>query len=479
MVGPIQRQATLFYLAFGKQAILIKDDLLDPISELLDDPVVVSKVADALSVRSPRSRETGRPGIAPDRLLRCYVLKHLKGWSYRQLTRELRGSLVYRRFTRFDEDGIPEFPTFCRCFGVIGPELTAEIHQHVIQRAQHHRVANGSKLSVDTTVVESNIHHPTDSTLLADGVRVLTRTLRRLSKQCLPGALRVVNRARAVKHRVLEIHRAAKSFTEGSRERLKESYKKLVALTTATVNLAQKTTQDLMTGKLAFVGQSPAQLVAQLGTLEHFVPLIKRVISQTKARVFGGDNHVPDKVVSIFEDHSVPICKGKAHKPTEFGRLVRIDQVENGLVSNYEVADGNPADQTNFRPALLQHQALFNRPPRLATADRGFHSKANERAAEEMGVERVALPARGRLSKVRDKLQHQRWFRRAMKWRGRIEARIGTLKHRFGMARARYKDDRGFKRYVGWSIITHNLVQIARVLTGRKAKQDAAAQKAN
>src|SRR5436190_17408762 len=131
------------------------------------------------------------------------------------------------------------------------------------------------------------------------------------------------------------------------------------------------------------------RVIVAEGQLRHFVPLAKRVVAQTKARVFGGDNHVDGKVLSLFEEHTQVIRKGKAHKPTEFGRLVRVDEVENGVVSNYEVSVGNPADAGGFVPAVSQHKKRFGRAPRMATGDRGFYSAANERQAMAEGVERV------------------------------------------------------------------------------------------
>ena len=149
-------------------------------------------------------------------------------------------------------------------------------------------------------------------------------------------------------------------------------------------------------------------------------------------------------------------------KPNEFGRLVRVDEVENGIVSGYQVLEGNPADTGSFLPALEHHQSCFGRAPEMATADRGFFSAQNEREAKKLGVKKVAIPARGRLSHKRAQHQKQRWFRRALRWRAGIERTMSHLKHPFSMARARYKGDRGFQRYVGWSIITKNLFSIAR-----------------
>lgn len=470
MIGRLQRQSSLFYVAFGREASLIKDDLLEPLDGLLDDEDLVASVSQALSRRRPRSRSTGRRSIAPDRLLRSVVLKHLKGWSFRELERELRGSLVYRRFTRFDQEGIPDYSTFSRTFASLGDDLTRKIHARVVTLARQDRIAPGRKLRTDSTVVESNVHYPTDSSLLADGVRVLTRALGRIADECATGAVKVVDHARATQHRVLEINRAAKSFTASSRARLEGSYHKLVGIAAGVLRRAQKVGKDVADGKVAIVGDV-RRVVAQKAQIEHFAPLVERVIAQTKARVFGGDTHVAGKVLSLFEVHTQAIRKGKAHKPTEFGRLIRLDEVENGIISNYDVKDGNPADQKDWMPAVSQHSEIFGRAPRMGTADRGFFSAANEREAREKGVEKVALPARGRLSKSRAKLQKQRWFRRALRWRAGIEGRIGTLKHRFGLLRANYKGDRGFKRHVGWSIITHNLVSIARERARRKAKK--------
>jgi IS5 family transposase len=474
MIGRLHRQRTLFYAAFDREAALIKDDHLDVIDAILDDEQLVELVTQALARRSPRSRTRGRECIAPDRVLRACVLKHLKGWSLRELELELRGSLVYRRFSRFDSDPIPDFSNLSRAFAALGDDLTRQIHARIVVHAIHDGIAPGRKLRTDTTVTESNVHYPTDSTLLADGIRVLTRSLERVSEQCAQGAVKVVDRARSTKHRVLEIVRAAKSFTDAGREQVKSSYAKLLGIARSVVHKAEAVASDLKNGKLPVVGKLAPVIAAQV-KLDHFVPLVRKVMDQTKARVLEGDTHFKGKLVSIFEEHTQVLCKGKAHKPTEFGRLVRVDEVENGIVSNYAVGDGNPPDQQQWVPALADHKKIFGRAPTMATADRGFSSAANDRAAEELGVKKVALPRRGRLSEARKKVQGQRWFKRALKWRGGIEARIATLKHRFDMDRAHYKGDIGFKRHVGWSVIANNLTSIARSRAKQKANKEARA----
>src|SRR6476646_6817074 len=167
MIAKTVRPASLFAFAFFKEVATIADPILDPL----------------------------------DRLLRCVVLKHLKGWSYRQLHRELRASLLYRRFTRFYEDPIPDFSNLCRAFALFGKEGTEQIHQRIVQQAKEEAVIVGNKLRTDTTAVETNIHHPTDSSLLADSLRVMHRSLQRIADGCHESELPIVNHARAAKYR--------------------------------------------------------------------------------------------------------------------------------------------------------------------------------------------------------------------------------------------------------------------------------------
>jgi IS5 family transposase len=470
MIGTTTHQSWLFYLPLAQQASLLKDDLLDPVDTLLADPELVGLVRTCLAGRRPASARTGRTGMAPDRVLRCCVLKHLKGWSFRELERELRSNLIYRQFTRFDAEVTPDFSTFSRVFATLSPAVTEQIHHRVVAVAREQGVARGRRLRVDTTVVESHVHYPTDSTLLGDGIRVLTRGLGRIAGECTRGAVDVVNHGRAVKHRLLEISRAAKSLTTAGQQRLRDGYEKLVALTRRVVRLATDVVRRVAAGRLKVVG-NVIHVDAYVGELRHYLPLVEQVIAQTQARVWGGNRHVAGKVLSLFEPHTQVIRKGKAHKPTEFGRLVRLDEVEQGIVSGYQVLEGNPADTTSWLPAVDHHHACFGHAPQLATADRGFFSARNEREAKARGVAKVALPARGRLSRRRTAHQKQRWFRRALRWRAGCEATISTLKHPFSMVRATYKGAPGFQRYVGWSVITKNLCAIARWQTRRAMKR--------
>ena len=294
MTTSTQHQSFLFFLPLAQQLALLKDDLLEAVDPLLDDPELIEWVRQGLAARRPQSTRTGRPGIAPDRLLRCCVLKHLKGWSFRELERELCSNLIYRRFTHYDAEATPDFTSFSRLFVLLGTSVTQEIHERVVEVACEQGVAQGRKLKTDTTVVESDMHYPTDSSLLADGIRVLSRSLARVAAECKSGAVKMVNHARSVKYRLLEISPAAKSLTPVNQRRMKKSYEQLVALARQVVRPTGKVRKRWQQGKLPVVG-SLLSVTTQMARIEHFLPLIGKVIQQTQQRVFGGNRRVEGK----------------------------------------------------------------------------------------------------------------------------------------------------------------------------------------
>ena len=210
MIGPLQRQPSLFGFAFFKELVCLQDPTLGEIDRLLDHADLVAVCSRALAARRGGSIDFGRSTIAPDRLLRCVVLKHLKGWLFRGLEEELRANLLYRRFTRFYEDPIPDHTVFSRLFALFGTEGPQALHAEVIARARALGLAKGQCLRTDTTGVETNIHHPSDSSLLADSLRVLTRSLKAIRQSCQQGGWKVVDHARATKYRLLEIARASR-----------------------------------------------------------------------------------------------------------------------------------------------------------------------------------------------------------------------------------------------------------------------------
>jgi IS5 family transposase len=182
------------------------------------------------------------------------------------------------------------------------------------------------------------------------------------------------------------------------------------------------------------------------------------------ARIFRAETHHPEKLVSLFEPHTEIIRKGKASKPTEFGKMIQIQEAENQIVTVYEVFEKRPWDSDLLVPAVASHRKQFGKVPRLVAADGAFFSQANEDALHNMGVQQVAVPNRSTRSQERKQLQRQRWFKQGQRWRTGCEGRISVLKRRHGLSRCRYRGLAGIKRWVGLGVLADNLVSIGNAL---------------
>ena len=441
------------------------EDWMRQVDDVLCDPELLSTVYEALARRWPNSRTRGRRGTPAEVVLRLLLLKHLRNWSYAILEREVRANLVYRQFTRVGAEKVPDAKTLGKLGVALGPEIIAKIHQRVVAIAQERQIVQGRRLRVDTTVVETDIHYPTDSSLLGDGVRVLTRTMKRIAKLAGPAGAKVRDRTRAVRYRLVEIGRATRSRTEQGQQRLKQAYEKLLSATGRVVGQAKRFAREVAAGiKRAASIVDQALLLASRQYLETMIPRVQQVIGQTRVRVFKGNARFAGKIVSLFEPHTEVIRKGKAAKPTEFGKMVKVQEAEQQIITHYDVYDERPSDAELLIPPLEAHQRQLGRAPRLVSADAAFFSAKNEAAAHAMGVERVSIPNRSTKSPERKSLEKKRWFRNGQKWRTGSEGRISLLKRRHGLNRCRYKGPLGMKRWVGLGVIGDNLINIGRAL---------------
>jgi IS5 family transposase len=432
------------------------DPVLRQIDLVLDDEDLVDQVTAALTHRHPQSARRGRLGTPAAVVLRMLVLKHLSDWSFDECEREVRGSLVYRAFCRIDGERVPDAKTLIRLAHVLDGPILTELLERLVTIARQRRVIRGRRLRVDTTVVETTIHYPTDSALLADGVRVLTRTMTRLTARLGPAQGHVRDRARSVARRVFAIaqqtrtatRRARHAVRERSKTRMRQLYRGLLRITQSVLRQAERTERVSRFHSEPTVRRLRARLHATVG-------LVRRVVAQTRARVLRGDTHYPDKVLSVFEPHTEAIRKGKATKPTEFGKLVKIQEAEAQFITDYAVCATRVPDLTLWGPSLVRHAQLFGRPPRLAVADGGFASRANEQTARDHGVRHVVLPRQRREGRARRD-------RAALRWRTGSEGRISALKRRHGLRRCRYRGLPGMERWVGLGVLANNLLVLGR-----------------
>lgn len=436
---------------------------------LLADETLVATVHAALRQRRPQSARRGRPGTPAEIVLRLLVLKHVRNWSYAVLEREVRTNLVYRTFTRIGGAKVPDAKTMGKWGPVVGPGVVAQLHQRLVAIARAEGVVAGRKMRVDTTVVETTIHYPTDSSLLGDGVRVLTRTMTQVT--VIAGAVGTTlrDRSRSVKRRLMEIGRIARSKGAQRQEKLTRSYQQLFAATSRVVGQAKRFAQEIRTGvkRTADVIQQAA-LEGMRHQLDTFVPRVQQVLRQARARILRGDTHAEGKLLSLFEPSTEVIRKGKAGKPNEFGKLVKIQEAEQQIITHYEVYDQRPADADLLLPAIEVHTQMCGRVPRLVTADAGFYSTANEDAAHAKGVTRVCIPNRSTKSAARKREQKKRWFKNGQRWRTGCEGRISVVKRRHGLTRSRYTGDTGMKRWVGLGVIADTVINISHALATRR-----------
>ena len=412
---------------------------------------------------------TGRNGIAPSQVLRSLALMRIKNWDYRELRDRINDGYTLRGFTHFDCLAVPKHDAFNRAFNKLTPATLQTINQAVVQAATALGVEDGKKLRVDTTVVETNIHYPTDATLLWDSVRTITRLVGDLHDKLPNGVQGFTNRTRSARRRMQQIQR----MTASQRQQQQEiKYRELLRITQQVVKNARQAIDqaqeiggiDVVAGLV--IDQLCKQIVSYCG-------LADRVIDQTRRRVIEGEA-VPaeQKVYSIFEDHTDLIKRGKAQKPVEFGHKVFLAESAQGLITDYRVLDGNPVDSDHVEASLERHQQTFQHSPDCYAADRGFYSAGNVELCQKAEVGQVCIPQRGgKKTAEQEALERSPAFKKAQRFRVGIEGRISVLFRGRGMKRCRAKGRERFEMLVGAAVLANNLMRIAQLLADQKLKK--------
>jgi IS5 family transposase len=453
-----------FWMTMERLAIKIDPELAE-IDHVLDDDELFQLSKADLSRNRPQTLYTGRNSTPVEVIMRMLAVKRLYNLSYEKTEQYVSDSLVLRWFCRVYFNPVLDHSNLNKWALLIKPETLAAFNDRITVIATELKLTRGRKLRTDGTVVETHIHYPTDSSLLADGVRVLSRTIKR-AKEVLVERTDMASktfrdRRRSARNQARRIaDRARKRSTEAKTE-MKEAYRRLVSTTKANVQQAKQVLE-------ALEEQSSQQAERLADTLEQFIPRVEQVIEQTVRRVFENEA-VPaeEKIVSLFEPHTDIIRRQKAHKPTEFGHKVWLDEVEGGIVTHWRVLDGNPPDRDQWKPSLDHHLQQFARAPDQASGDRGVYSPSNEAYALQIGVKRVVLPKPGRKSNARRQHEHQPWFKRGRRFHVGVEGRISVLKRKHGLGICLDHGQDGFERWVGWGIIAGNLAKMGATLAAR------------
>jgi IS5 family transposase len=459
-----QAQPTLWEGIVAEDVRALWEPWMVVADRLLDDDQLLDHVYEAQGRRHANSPSKGRAQTPAEIVLRLLLLKHVRNWSYDVLEREVRVSLAYRDFARIGLGKVPDAKTLARIGQALGGEVIAELHRRLVEIAQEQGVIQGRKLRVDTTVVETNVHYPTDSSLLGDGARVLTRTMKKIEQRAVGKLKRKVrDRTRSVNKRVVAIATASRHRGPEGEQKRKKQYRDLLRYTQQILNDTKRVLEE--------VRALPARkwLKPLCEHLSGMMESVRQVVRQTKVRIFDGVTDLPGKIVSLFEPHTEIIRKGKASKPTEFGKLVQLQEAEHQVITHYEVFDCRPSDRDLLVTAVETHENRLGRLPRMVTADAGYYSLAQERAVAEKGVKWIAVPNRSTRSEERKRLEHSRWFKKAQRWRTGCEGRISVIKRRHGLDRCLYRGMDGMKRWVGLGVLADNLINIGNALAVARA----------
>jgi IS5 family transposase len=465
-VRPQGRPLSFADLELQAQGVAL-DATLQALADFLDTHEELVTLVHRDLVRGLRHPQTGRGGLSAAQVLRAFVLQRVKAWDLRELRERIADGYTLRRFTTFDAAPVPKHDAFHRAFCRLTPATMRALNDAVVQAAVTLGLEDGAQLRVDTTVVETDIHWPTDSTLLWDAVRVLTRLVTRLGEY-VPSALRgFADHRRRARHRMQEISR----LTPAQRPRQqRRKYRDLLGVTARVVGTARAAVATARTAPLCDP-LAAAAVTALSAEIEHFAGLAERVIAQTRRRVLQGEPvPVHEKLFSLFEPHTDLIQRGKAQRPVEFGHKVFLAESGHGLITDYRVLDGNPSDERQVAPSLVQHAATFGHAPALYAADRGFSTPATLAALTAAGVGTECLPQRGG-HKTPERTAHEkrRAFKRGQRFRAGIEGRISVLLRGRGLRRCLLQGRERFEVFVGAAVLANNLLRLAALLRPRRA----------
>ena len=436
---------------------------LQAIDAILDDERFLAPF------RGRFSANRGRYTIPMETYLRLMYLKTKYQLGYESLVAEVTDSVSWRRFCRISLSGrVPDASTLIKLTNGACQGLVAEVNEALVKELAEKKVLRGRKVRVDTTVVEADIHYPTDAQLLADGVRVVTRTVRRLQQAGIAACVRFRNVTRSVHKRLQRLSKGLKQEPTKKQATRAEVTKEVLAITQRMLQQA-RAVEERTRQWVADQGTGVRKgIQRQLEQMETWLERTERVMAQT-TQVLAGNPHVQDRLVSLFDPDARPIRKGKLKAPTEFGYKVVVADEDRGFITEYQVFRGNPSDKDLVVPAIQHHSERVGKVPKEVAVDRGMASDANDLALRTLGVENRSLPKTGRKEAAQRAKEATAWFRRLQRFRAGGEGRISLLKRRYGWRRSLARGYERVNTWVGWGAITHNLTKYARMEVAKAA----------
>ena len=445
---------------FGRYEAISK--ILDNTPEILK--LVHKELKDQLEKEGNRKVKGRWCRYTSDNVLRILLCQVIEGESLRGIVVRIDDSHFLRGFTGIHDGPMMDYSTLCRLKNAIQEETWKKINLALGRSAVEKGQITGEELRVDTTAFESNIHYPTDSSLLWDIYRVLSEAIKKV-REIDPEVVgkRRLNPKKAKRLHLWITRKAGKKSADGPA--MKKRYSALIERVEGVLALALEVAQGLGVGlernRYSFEDGIEAEYL--LDRLNHFCELGAHVVDQARRRVFG-EEKVPaeEKVLSIFEPHVELLIRGKAGKPVEFGHMVLFQQTGEKFITDYETFEKKPVEHQLIEPVLKSHRKLFGHDPRVLTADKGFYQSMDQIARLEEKIETVSIAKKGSRTKEERAREHSIDFKIAQRFRAGIEGTISFLKRVLRMFRCFNKGWEHFQATVGAIVLAHNLLVLAR-----------------
>ena len=423
------------------------------ISQLLDDnPQLVSLIHQDLAKMLSQSKRGRKSEYTSEQILRSLLVMFIEQDSYRQVVVRIENSEFLQGFVGLGIKPMMDYSFLNKAFGILGDKTWQTMNQVLAQYAKQQEKISSEKLRLDTTVYETNIHYPSDSSLLWDSFRTLARLLQQIQQELPQLALKHRFHVKKVKNLFLFITRNAASNNKGKKRKVKNTYRTLIERVNWIAGVAHETLVIL----------HRAGYEAEL--LAHYIPLVEKIIGQAKQRVFRGVKLTADeKVYSLFEEHTELLKRGKAGKPIEFGHKVLIAQTGEKFIHHYEVFPQRQEDKELIEPTLKAHKQLFGTGPEVLATDKGFYKNMKQIMKLKINITTVSICKKGRRNQQEYERESTEEFKDGQRFRAGCEGSISVLKRVFKLGRCLFK---GFKNYaasVGCGVFCHNLVLLTRL----------------
>lgn len=432
---------------------------------LTETPAILSAFHVEISKGLGKQGRARKAEFTSDQLLRAILVMEIEGLPYRETVIRIDDSPFLRRFVRVFEGRVMDYSLLCRAYKAISPETWKKVNRLLGRYAIERNLITGDALRVDTTACETNIHYPTDSSLLWDCYRVTSRLLSRIREYDLEAVGSGRLQDRRVKRLMLRIARKANN-KEGARQKLLRPYRTLLTHVSRILGWSREVQSKLeanLKGQV-YDFQLASILTALLKELKHYDGLTEKVLGQASRRVLHGER-VPnqEKIFSIFEPHTELLVRGKVAKPVEFGHMVLLQQVEGKFISGYEVYRHRQSDESLIDDIIRDHKKTFGWLPESLAADKGFYQSMSKLQELEQSIPNVSIAKKGTRTAEETAREHDPVFRSLQRFRAGIEGTISALKRVFKMARCFYRSFRTYSASIGAHVFAHNLIVLARL----------------